>query len=153
MSDDAGANRTVLPWAGIRNSFSISVVRKANQDRGRAFCSLHGRQRLPMLHLCPDRDRHSGRSPGDERRQAMSFPIDFAVEPELYEWAEPGFALEMSRRAFFRIAGGGVVVALVLGEAAVEEARAQGRGRGANSRLPREIGAWLHIGKDSAVTA
>jgi isoquinoline 1-oxidoreductase len=72
-------------------------------------------------------------------------------EPERYEmWADLEGLLEPSRRAFFRIVGGGVVVALVLADTGVREAPAQGR-RPAG-RLPREIGAWLHIGRDSAVT-
>jgi isoquinoline 1-oxidoreductase len=72
-------------------------------------------------------------------------------EPERYElWADHESLLEPSRRAFFQIVGGGVVVALVLGDAAVREALAQGRRP--QGRLPREIGAWLHIGRDSAVT-
>src|SRR5262249_24588702 len=59
--------------------------------------------------------------------------------------------LEPSRRAFFRIVGGGLVVALVLGDAALREASAQVQRR-QPGRLPRELGAWLHIGQDGAVT-
>jgi len=74
-----------------------------------------------------------------------------ALEPERYElWAEEAL-LEPSRRAFFRIVGGGVVVALVLADVALREADAQRPGRG-TGRLPREIGAWLHVGHDSVVT-
>ncbi len=76
---------------------------------------------------------------------------DLLAEPERYElWADDENFAELSRRAFLRVVGGGLVVALVLGESA-DEAAAQGR-RPAG-RLPREIGAWLHIGRDSAVTA
>jgi isoquinoline 1-oxidoreductase len=81
---------------------------------------------------------------------------DVLPEPERYElWADSeDLAQELpepSRRGFFRIAGGGVAVALVLADAAVHEAPAQ-RPRGPGGRLPREIGAWLHIGRDGAVT-
>src|SRR5947209_8264336 len=73
------------------------------------------------------------------------------LEAERYElWAEADL-LETSRRDFLRIVGGGVVVALVLAEAAVDEAAAQVRGGRPGGR-PREIGAWLHIGRDGAVT-
>jgi len=59
--------------------------------------------------------------------------------------------LEPSRRAFFRIAGSGIAVALVLAGADTPEVAGQRPGRG-GGRLPREIGAWLHIGRDGAVT-
>jgi isoquinoline 1-oxidoreductase len=72
------------------------------------------------------------------------------LEPERYElWAEEDL-LEPSRRAFLRTVGGGVVVALVLADAAVDEAAAQRGGRPGGR--PREIGAWLHISRDGAVT-
>ncbi len=72
------------------------------------------------------------------------------LEPERYElWAEEEF-LETTRREFLRLVGGGVVVGLVLAEAAVDKAAAQGRRRPGGR--PREIGAWLHIGRDGAVT-
>jgi isoquinoline 1-oxidoreductase len=77
---------------------------------------------------------------------------DLLLEPERYElWAEDlGFA-EQTRREFLRLVGGGVVVALVLADGGMGEALAQGRGRPAG-RASREIGAWLHIGQDGAVT-
>jgi isoquinoline 1-oxidoreductase len=76
---------------------------------------------------------------------------DFSLEPERYElWTDDEDLLEPSRRAFLRIVGSGLVVALVLAEAGVDEALAQGRRPG--GRLPRAIGAWLHIGRDNLVT-
>jgi isoquinoline 1-oxidoreductase len=81
----------------------------------------------------------------------MTLPHDAGLEPERYElWTGEESFWEPSRRAFFRIVGGGIVVGLVLADA-MREAVAQGPGRGVG-RLPREIGAWLHIGQDSAVT-
>jgi nicotinate dehydrogenase subunit B len=75
---------------------------------------------------------------------------DGALEPERYElWAGDDL-LEPSRRAFLHLVGGGLVVALVLAETDLPEADAQGRRP--FGRLPREIGAWLHVGRDSAVT-
>jgi nicotinate dehydrogenase subunit B len=77
---------------------------------------------------------------------------DAAVEPERYELWEAGEDfLELSRREFLRIVGGGLVVALVLADATVPEAAAQGGMRPAG-RLPRALGAWLHIGQDNTVT-
>jgi isoquinoline 1-oxidoreductase len=69
------------------------------------------------------------------------------AEPERYELREnPALFPELDRREFFRIAGGGVIVALLLGE--VASARQPGR----PGNQPKELGAWIHIGEDSAVT-
>ena len=54
---------------------------------------------------------------------------------------------DVSRRQFFRIAGAGVVVALMLSDHAFGQRRGS-RGGAA----PKEIGAWLHIGEDGVVT-
>jgi nicotinate dehydrogenase subunit B len=76
---------------------------------------------------------------------------DLLLEPERYELvADSLFSAELDRRAFFRIAGAGLIVACVLGEAAAQQPR-RGRG-GAGAAGPKELGAWLHIGEDSAVT-
>jgi isoquinoline 1-oxidoreductase len=73
---------------------------------------------------------------------------DFLDDPERYELHEDDGALHFDRREFFRIVGGGVIVASVLGES---ETQAQRGGRGGGAQ-PRELGAWLHIAEDSAVT-
>jgi nicotinate dehydrogenase subunit B len=69
--------------------------------------------------------------------------LDFLTEPERYELHENP---TLDRRDFFCIAGAGVVVALLYRETAV----AQRPGR---QPVSAEIGAWLHIGEDSAITA
>jgi isoquinoline 1-oxidoreductase len=72
------------------------------------------------------------------------------LEPERYELREgDDNLLAVHRRDFFRIVGGGIVVAWVLADGSLESP-AQGPGRG--GRGPRELGAWLHIGQDGAVT-
>jgi len=72
-------------------------------------------------------------------------PPDIEVERyELYDWLEN---IETNRRDFFRIAGGGLIVGLFLAEGASAQ-RPGGRGGGG----PAEIGAWIHIGEDSAIT-
>jgi isoquinoline 1-oxidoreductase len=72
-------------------------------------------------------------------------------EPERYELHSDSQGFELTRREFFRITGGGVIVALLLGEIGAQPALAQRPGgRGGNQ--PKEIGAWLHIGDDSKVT-
>jgi isoquinoline 1-oxidoreductase len=76
--------------------------------------------------------------------------VNYLAEPERYELADDAQpSLEFTRREFFRIAGGGVVVALLLGEGSPLPVWAQRPQRG---DMPKEIGAWLHIGEDSKVT-
>jgi nicotinate dehydrogenase subunit B len=76
---------------------------------------------------------------------------DLLLEPERYElFTDTVLSAELDRRAFFRIVGGGLIVACVLGEAA---AQPPGRGRGGfGAPGPKELGAWLHVGEDSVVT-
>ncbi|HEV3162924.1 MAG TPA: molybdopterin cofactor-binding domain-containing protein [Isosphaeraceae bacterium] len=83
--------------------------------------------------------------------------VTLELEPERYELqAEAHHHLEFARREFFRILGGGLIILSLLrnepAEAQQQEsgaARRRGQGGGA---APREIGAWLHIGEDGAVT-
>src|SRR5262245_62821883 len=75
-------------------------------------------------------------------------------EPERYELREAA-AWDWDRREFFRIVGGGLVIALLVGDQIGAQQPPQGKGRGGGlggGNRPREIGAWLHIGEDSAVT-
>jgi len=79
---------------------------------------------------------------------------DFLAEPERYELSEDRcFSDELSRRTFFRIVGSGIVVAFLLRDADAQDRQPPPvqRQRGGGS-LPKEIGAWLHIGEDSAIT-
>jgi isoquinoline 1-oxidoreductase len=71
---------------------------------------------------------------------------DYEIEFERYELFDSIANLETTRRDFFRIAGSGLIVALLLGDEAMAQ-RPGGRVAG-----PREIGAWIHIGEDSAIT-
>src|SRR5258707_4345608 len=75
----------------------------------------------------------------------------FPFEIERYElYPEYLRSLEVSRRAFLEIVGSGVVVALLLGDAVAQQP-AQGRRPGGEG-MPKEIGGWLHVAEDSAVT-
>jgi isoquinoline 1-oxidoreductase len=87
----------------------------------------------------------------------MSEPFlpDLPIEAERYElFEDPLSSLEVTRRGFLRVVGGGVVVALLLGEAEAQQPRGGGGGRRpfGGAPLPREIGAWLHVGEDGTVT-
>jgi isoquinoline 1-oxidoreductase len=75
---------------------------------------------------------------------------DVAIEPERYEFAEGLLAWQVSRRDFFRVVGAGVVVAFLVPGALLAQQPGRRGGRGAP--MPRELGAWLHIGEDSGVT-
>ena len=79
------------------------------------------------------------------------------LEPERYELTveQPyRFALgELARRDFFRVLGGGLLVVLLLRDAvAQQEPGGAPRGRHGGSATA-QIGAWLHIAGDGAVTA
>src|SRR5207249_1080028 len=78
------------------------------------------------------------------------FEYDFLDEPERYELDE-SFGWDTTRRQFLQIVGGGVVVALLLGDQVEAQQRGQ-RGQRGGGSLPQEIGAWIHIGEDSTVT-
>jgi isoquinoline 1-oxidoreductase len=80
-----------------------------------------------------------------------AFLIDNDIsEPERYELYEHAADWDWTRREFFRIVGGGVVVALLLGDR-ISAQPPGGRGQRGGDR-PQEIGAWLHIGEDSTIT-
>jgi isoquinoline 1-oxidoreductase len=73
-----------------------------------------------------------------------------AIEPERYELLTDDYlALALNRRDFCRLVGGGIVIAVLCGEAPAQPPR----GRPAAPPAPREIGAWLQIDSDSNVTA
>jgi isoquinoline 1-oxidoreductase len=73
------------------------------------------------------------------------------IEIERYELFENRAAWETTRRDFFRVVGGGLAIALLWRDPAVAQQPGRG-GRGGGQR-PQEIGAWLHIAEDGAVTA
>jgi isoquinoline 1-oxidoreductase len=56
----------------------------------------------------------------------------------------------LDRREFFKFLGAGVVVVSVLGPVAGAQESGGARRRG--DALPKELGAWLHIGEDGKVT-
>src|SRR5262249_7002961 len=107
----------------------------------------HERQRLPLRRLLahPDGRREGGEADAGGRPMNEHLFLD---EPERYELHDGDGALQFDRREFFRIVGGRVIAASLLSNSAVQ---AQRGGRGGGSQ-PRELGAWLHVAEDSAVT-
>ncbi|HKS39277.1 MAG TPA: molybdopterin cofactor-binding domain-containing protein [Blastocatellia bacterium] len=74
------------------------------------------------------------------------------IELERYELNEgAAYHFEMHRRDFFKTLGGGILIVFAIKDAlAVQESG--GGQRPQSGSLPKEIGAWLHIGEDGAVT-
>jgi isoquinoline 1-oxidoreductase len=84
------------------------------------------------------------------------------LEPERYELHNtvPAYRFDLDRRDFFTSLGGGILVLMTSRASAQERPQGPpaaqgesggGRGRG-GAAIPRDIGAWLHIGEDGAVT-
>ena len=74
-------------------------------------------------------------------------------EPERYSSSQPPLhRFPLDRREFLRVLGGGLVVLCLWRDAEAQESGGRRR-RGPEAATPREIGAWLHIAEDGAVTA
>jgi len=75
------------------------------------------------------------------------------LEPERYELGEPTpYDFGLRRRDFFKFVGAGVAVFLVVRDTpALQESGGRRREFG-GEELPKNIGAWLHVGEDGAVT-
>jgi isoquinoline 1-oxidoreductase len=77
----------------------------------------------------------------------------FLSEPERYEFrAMPMHQFALGRRDFFRIFGAGLAVFAVAKEVSAMQETAPGPHGFHPVELPKEIGAWLHIGEDGTVT-
>jgi nicotinate dehydrogenase subunit B len=76
----------------------------------------------------------------------------FVLEPERYELSSPlAYRFELDRREFFRVMGAGVAVVLVCRSGLAGQESGRGR-RWSREALPKEIGAWLHVGESGEVT-
>ncbi len=73
------------------------------------------------------------------------------LEPERYELrAAAPYRFDVGRRDFFKFLGAGVLVVSVLKPAILAQESGGGQRRG--EALPKEIGAWLHIGEDGKIS-
>jgi len=78
---------------------------------------------------------------------------NFLLEPERYEFrAMPMHQFALGRRDFFKIFGAGLAVFAVARNVSAMQETAPGPRGFHNVELPKEIGAWLHIGEDGRVT-
>ena len=77
--------------------------------------------------------------------------VPLSIEPERYEFREArAYVLELTRRDLFKFLGAGALVLCASPKtSALQES---GRGQHRNDSMPKEIGAWLHIGEDGKVT-
>jgi isoquinoline 1-oxidoreductase len=74
------------------------------------------------------------------------------LEPERYEFrALPMHRFVLERRDFFKLLGAGITIIAVAKDLPAQET-APGPKAFHNEELPKEIGAWLHIGEDGTVT-
>src|SRR5258707_2781041 len=77
----------------------------------------------------------------------------FLLEPERYEFrAMPMHQFALGRRDFFKIFGAGMAVFAVAKNVSAMQETAPGPHGYHPEGLPKEIGAWLHIGVDGTVT-
>ena len=77
----------------------------------------------------------------------------FLLEPERYEFrAMPMHQFALGRRDFFKIFGAGMAVFAVAKNLSAMQETAPGPHGYHPEELPKEIGAWLHIGEDGTVT-
>src|SRR5258705_4811504 len=77
----------------------------------------------------------------------------FLLEPERYEFrAMPMHQFALGRRDFFKVFGAGMAVFAVAKNVHAMQETAPGQHGYHPEELPKEIGAWLHIGEDGTVT-
>ncbi len=77
----------------------------------------------------------------------------FLLEPERYEFrALPMHQFALARRDFFKLLGAGIAVFAVAKDVCALQETAPSPHGFHNEELPKEIGAWLHIGEDGTVT-
>lgn len=75
------------------------------------------------------------------------------IEAERYEFSAPlPYRFGLDRRRFFETLGGGVVVFMALRSVPAWAGQHSGHARSDDETLPQNIGAWLHVGEDGAVT-
>ena len=146
-----------------------------SESFGTGSFKIHGRKHLPVRNAAADccrrsqsRKRFEGVQPmtpkliidsllqsGTARQPDAPEASAFIIEPERYELtAAPTYYFELHRREFFKFLGAGILVFCVLKDAsaAQESGRAAAAPGQFGEPLPKDIGAWLHIGENGIVT-
>jgi isoquinoline 1-oxidoreductase len=76
------------------------------------------------------------------------------IEPERHEFREgPAYHFELDRRDFLKVLGAGLIVLHLLDRAEAQDPGNRRGGRGGGQGVPQEIGAWVHVGENGAITA
>src|SRR6185295_367476 len=88
--------------------------------------------------------------------------VEIPIELERYElFAAPTYRFNVDRREFIKVFGSGIAIVFTFKATLAQETRPPGAGQrqsgesgrtAPNRTLPKEIGAWLHIGEDGSVT-
>lgn len=88
--------------------------------------------------------------------------VEIPIELERYElFAAPTYRFNVDRREFIKVFGSGIAIVFTFKATLAQESRQPGAGQrqsgesgrqAPNQSLPKEIGAWLHIGEDGSVT-
>ena len=74
------------------------------------------------------------------------------IDVERYELFEASrYRFDLDRRDFVKTCGTGLLVLLVAAKGAAQESGQRG-GRGFNTPMPPDVGVWLHIAEDGAIT-
>ena len=77
--------------------------------------------------------------------------VPLSIEPERYEFREArAYVFELTRRDLFKFLGAGALVLCTSPKTTAPQE--SGRGQRRSESMPKEIGAWLHIGGDGKVT-
>jgi isoquinoline 1-oxidoreductase len=77
--------------------------------------------------------------------------ISPAIEPERYELREArAYVFDLTRRDLFKFLGAGALILCT--NTKTSAFQESGRGQRRMDEMPKDIGAWLHIGEDGAVT-
>jgi isoquinoline 1-oxidoreductase len=80
-----------------------------------------------------------------------SSQIPPVIEPERYELREArAYVFDLTRRDLFKFLGAGALI--LCATAKTNALQESGRGQRRNEDVPKDIGAWLHIGEDGVVT-
>jgi len=78
--------------------------------------------------------------------------ISPAIEPERYELrGARAYVFDLTRRDLFKFLGAGALILCT--NTKTSAFQESGRGQRRMDDMPKDIGAWLHIGEDGAVTA
>src|SRR5216684_3245573 len=118
---------------------------------------------MPLWRVFQNRRGGAAGFAASEQEMTDDVHIEPGSEVERYELRErPRYRFSLDRRTFFKSLGAGIVVVSVLSrrvdaQAGAQESGAQesggGRGgRGGRANMPQEIGGWLHVAADGAVT-